>query len=149
MPCSSDEVTHFARGRFAPHGAMQVEQHGSVLVGHCYGPFNLEFVQAYGRMWAAHFAGWTGAPALILLTVWHDSAMATPEAIGCFRELMALAARTLPADTLHLWLMPEDLEGASLTLPSWTAAMTDNGLAVEVLRNEAAVQQRIDQHLGR
>ena len=52
-------VADHAQGPFQPHGQMSVRQVGRVLECEACGPFNVEFMRAFNRMWLAHrHLGW-------------------------------------------------------------------------------------------
>lgn len=142
-----DAVANYASGRFAPHGSMSVRQDGAIVTGRATGPFNLEFMQAYGRMWGKHFGQWGGPQARVLITEWQGSMLTSMEVIEAFADLMLLAKKALDPRMLHIWHVPPELEGRAFMLPKWTAAMSRSGLMFIVCDHHDAVQRAVQQHL--
>lgn len=145
---SQDMVANYASGRFAPHGSMAVRQDGAIVTGQATGPFNLEFMQAYGRMWGKHFGQWGGPQARVLITEWQGSMLTSVEVIEAFTELMLLAKKVLDPRMLHIWHVPPDLEGRAFMLPKWTAAMSRSGLMFVVCDNSEDVKRAVQKHLA-
>jgi hypothetical protein len=138
------QVQAHAVGPFAPHGVMSVHQQGPLITCVAHGPFNTEFMVAYGRMWMQHLQVWTGEQAFVLFTVWQGSMLASPDALAHFGGLVKIASTGFPPGTLNLWQVPADIEGRSLMLPLWRQQMLDNGLLIEIVEDEAAAHAHID-----
>lgn len=143
-----DAVANHASGRFAPHGSMSVRQDGAIVTGRATGPFNLEFMQAYGRMWGKHFGQWGGPQARVLITEWQGSMLTSMEVIEAFAALMLLAKKALDPRMLHIWHVPLELEGRAFMLPKWAAAMSRSGLMFIVCDNKESVERTVQQHLS-
>ncbi len=147
-PRAAAEVGNYAQTGFTPHGAMQVRKEGAVITGHARGPFNTEFMLAYGAMWRQHLTDWTGAGALAVHTVWSGSMLTSPDALKLFDEMMGRAAIALPPKTLHIWTVPLGVDARLLMLPVWSKIMNSHGLAVQVFDSQAAAEAAIDAFLA-
>lgn len=142
-------VTDHAQGPFRPHGQMSVRQVGRVLECEACGPFNVEFMQAFNRMWLAHLGTWAGEQAVVVYTRWTRSLMATPDALAYYDKVMAGARQALPAGTVSLWCVPADVEGRAMMLPRWQAIMAAHGHPLEVVDNDAEGRARVSALLER
>lgn len=142
------EVGNYAQTGFTPHGTMEIRKQGAIVTGHARGPFNTEFMQAYGAMWRQHLADWAGDGALAVHTVWAGSMLTSPDALKLFDEMMGRAAKALPPKTLHIWTVPPGVEARLLMLPVWSKIMNSHGLAVQVFDSQPASEAAIDAFLA-
>ena len=138
-----DAVAHHAQGRFAPHGVMEVFRQGNVIRGYASGPFNIEFMTAWGKMWGAQLQQRGDPGKLLIATGFSESVVASLDAISSFKALMGRAKALLPADTEHIWLIKDKVEGRILMLPLLKSAMETNSVAIEVYSDEVAFEARI------
>ena len=143
-----DAVSNHAKGPFAPHGAMEVVQRGIVNTGYATGPFNVEFMNAYRKMWVTQLSSWGGKGAIVVATVFQNSLVVSLEALAVFEKIMKASGPALPKVALHIWLIPEDIEGRGLMLPLWKKATASNGIDVEIFTTEAQFQARIDEFVA-
>lgn len=138
----------YATGPFAPHGSMQIHQLGAVFKAQATGPFNVEFMKAYGRMWASLLKSYTGGGRLVFVSFWHTSMLASPDALQVYDQILQIGARNIPEGSVHIWHVPEDIEGRSMMLPRWREVLVRNQQTVQVCADEAEVQALILRALG-
>ena len=138
----------YATGPFAPHGSMQIHQLGAVFQAQATGPFNVEFMKAYGRMWGSLLKSYTGGGRLVFVSYWHTSMLASPEALQAYDQILQLGVRNIPEGSVHIWHVPEDIEGRSMMLPRWREVLVRNQQTVLVCSDETAVQAQIVRALG-
>lgn len=143
------EAGSYAQTGFTPHGTMEIRKQGAIVTGQATGPFNTEFMLAYAAMWRQNLADWAGDGALAVHSIWAESMLTSPDALKVFDEMMGRAAHALPAQTLHVWTVPEGIEARLLMLPVWTRIMKTHGLRVQVFDSQAEAEAAIDAFLAK
>lgn len=77
----------FAQPGFRPHGEFHCHLEGDILMWVSRGPFNLEALQAYGKVRRAAFERWDlGARPVGAVMEWVTSALMSPEAFALYRQ---------------------------------------------------------------
>lgn len=144
MSASKDEglvSTDFASSRFAPHGVMEMREQDGILWCELTGPMNLEFVQAYLKMWRHAVQARPSGETVLVLVRWWQTLLITPEAAEHIRATLARSGRQVPCHIV--WCVPEDIEGRSLLLDNWVGMYEDAGIPLEVFANFEAAQARV------
>jgi hypothetical protein len=111
------EAGPFSRSRFALHGETSARVDGRILRIHCRGPFNLELVQAVGRMLTHVSRELPQDGRYVELLAFRGSLLMSPEAWDLLEAftLQSWEAGFRPAASLLV--VPPETEGRSLLLP--------------------------------
>lgn len=133
--------TDFASSRFSPHGVMEMRDRDGILWCELTGPMNLEFVQAYLKMWRHAVQARPPSETVLVLVRWQQTLLITPDATEHIRAVLARSGRKVPCHIV--WVVPEDIEGRSLLLDTWVSMYEDAGIPLEVFSDDEAAQARV------
>lgn len=108
-----------AISRFRQHGCVEYDPQGRLLFTTATGPFNAELIAALRELALATF------PDMATLGTWaqyvsfHESAMASAEVLTGLAELLKHLVKLGVAPTVTAFVLPPEVEGASLMVPLW------------------------------
>ena len=140
-------TTDFSKGRFEPHGVMEINRQDDVFYCDITGPFNIEFMQAYFQMCAHAFADWPQGKKVFALTRWWRTTLGSPDAIEYFSNWTRKYGKAV--DTIHVWSVPAEIEGRSLMLGLWSKPFLDIGVPLEIFDNGDDALARIVELRGK
>lgn len=137
----------FAASRFALHGRCRLTLEGRALRVEASGPFNIEFVQALGRMLDAAARCLPEDGRFVEWVALRDSLLMPPEAFELLRAYTLRAQRGGYRPQAMLLLVPAGTEGRELLLPR-LQALWSASRPVQVFEDAAAAQAALQRRLA-
>lgn len=127
---------HFATGRFPPHGRIELWAEGNVVRLTGTGPFNVEAIQAMGAAWRALCTELPeGQPFADIVTV-RESMMASPNVLEAVGRFLQNNSANHIAPRAVAWIVPPDVEGASLMIPQFERVFREAGRHIAFFDDE-------------
>jgi hypothetical protein len=103
--------------RFQPHGNLTAHVAGKVLYFESTGPFNVEVVDAVVRAYQPLLQRLADAGPFGHISVFHESMLATPDALHAFDALLGEWRRTGLAPLANAYVADADVEGRDIMMP--------------------------------
>lgn len=125
---STDEV---GAGTFRPHGRVEYEVRGNVLWTRAIGPFNVELANSMEELVRVIFPEMAQKGTWVNLCVFEHSALCSNDVLA---HLCTLGKRVVDAGLAPsglAFVLPSDVEGASLMGPLYNSCMVAAGLRFE------------------
>jgi hypothetical protein len=129
---------HFATGPFPPHGRIELWAEGNVVRLTATGPFNVEAIQAMAAAWRALCADLPEAEPFADVVTVKDSIMASPEVLDAIGRFLNHNSEQHIAPRAVAWIVPPDVEGASLMIPQFEHVFTEAGRRIAFFEDEAS-----------
>lgn len=105
----------FIQGGFRPHGEFTCWMDNSILMWEACGPFNLEALQAFGRMRRAAFERWhLDDHPLAAIMRWTSSALMSPEAFEFYERSFEAFIQSRHNYVAIAWVGDASVEGLDL-----------------------------------
>lgn len=135
--------TDHAKGRFAPHGAIQVWPEGSVIRYDVTGPFNIEGIKAFAHTIASLLDNWQPDGPHGSISFWHESMMASPDALAAYAHVLRSGRERYPKEVINVWFVPREIEGRLIMQSRWQNIYHENGYSLEIVHDETEARERI------
>lgn len=133
---------------FAPHGAVDIFPGPALIRYEVRGPFNIEAIQAFGNTVAKMLTGWTPIRPHVSITFWHDSMMASADALVAYSKLLHVGRRVIPREVANVWCAPPEIEGRIIMVPEWLKLYHGNDHTLEIVATREAAWARVAELLG-
>ena len=140
-------VGEFATGPFRPHGRIEIWAEGNVVRLDAAGPFNREVILAMGTTWRALYSGMSEDEPFAGIVSIHHSLMASQEVLDALRDFLVANTAEHHASRVVAWVVPADVEGASLMMPRLARVLTEAGRNFRTFDNEAAAEAWVREQL--
>lgn len=141
-------TSQFAPTRFSPHGRVGYEDRGRLLWACAEGPFNAELMGALLRMAKATFPVMAGRGPWANLATFSVSALCSPEVLAGLTDGLNQIVQLGIAPAATAFVLPSDVEGASLMGPLFAKAFGDAGLRYAYFADFDAAYAWLESVLG-
>lgn len=141
------DTNSFANSRFSAHGRVRVDLRDNVIIYDVAGPFNLELIKAFAKTLGQLLKDWRPNGPFASLTFWHESLMATPDALAAYREVLRRNRDFYPKEVINVWCVPPTIEGRLIMEPVWLALYTEAGYPLEIVHDADVASERLRWHL--
>ena len=138
----------FGPTRFSLHGRVEYEDRGRLIFATAVGPFNAELMGALLRMAKATFPVMAGRGPWANLATFSVSALCSPEVLAGLRDGLHQIVQLGIAPAATAFVLPSDVEGASLMGPIFAKAFGDAGLRYDYFANFDAAYAWLESVLG-
>lgn len=117
----------FDTSKFKPHGRVEYEERGNVLLGTAFGPFNMELLGALQVMAGEKFPKMATKGRWVHIATFRNSALCAPEVLEGLKDAMLQLVQLGVAPELTAFVLPPDVEGHSLMGPLYAKAIQASG----------------------
>lgn len=138
----------FGSTRFSPHGRVEHEDRGRLLVARAEGPFNAELMGALLKMAKATFPVMAAKGPWANIATFRVSALCSPEVLAGLTDGLCQMVQSGVAPAATAFVLPFDVEGAAFMGPLFAKAFADAGLRYEYFANFDAASTWLDSVLG-
>lgn len=108
--------------RFPAHGHVELHPHGRIVYFDATGPFNAEAVAVMRETYTPTMAAMAAEGPFGHISTFHESMLATPEALEDFAQLLQEWRQGGLRPTVNAYVARADVEGRNLVLPRYAAA---------------------------
>ena len=117
----------FDTSKFKPHGRVECQERGNVLLATAFGPFNMELLGALQAMAGESFPKMVAKGRWVHIATFLDSALCAPNVLEGLKEAMHQLVQLGVAPELTAFVLPTDVEGHSLMGPLYAKAFEASG----------------------
>ncbi len=135
---STDEIEP---GRFKPHGRVEYEEQGNILLTKAWGPFNVQLVDSLETLVRNLFPVMASKGVWVNIAVFEQSALASPEVLRAFGEMVKQVVQLNIAPACVAFVLRPDVEGARLMAPLYEHCVTGGGLPCKAFPNSELAEK--------
>ncbi len=125
---SSFNTDQFSPQVFRPHGRVEYEAKGNLLLARAYGPFNGELMAAVLEMAKVTFPPMTAQGPWAHICTFSESALCSFEVLSDLAAALDLMVKAGIAPVVLAFILPADVEGSQLMAPLYEKALKDVGV---------------------
>lgn len=129
---STDEIDP---GKFRPHGRVEYEEQGNILLTRAWGPFNVELVGALTTLVNNVFPFMASKGNWVNVCVFEKSALASFEVLETLSEMIKQLVQLNIAPVSVAFVLPPDVEGVNFMAPLYAKSVGNGGIPFESFPN--------------
>jgi len=135
---STDEVEP---SRFRPHGRVEYEEQGNILLTKAWGPFNIQLVDALETLVKSLFPVMTSKGKWVNIAVFEESALASHEVLATLGKMVTLVHQLNIAPVCIAFVFRPDVEGANLMAPLFEKYVNEGGIPCKTFPSSARAEK--------